>query len=205
MAGSKIPIRKVCEHCGGEVKAQKVSTRFCSHTCANRAYKQRKREERVQNTEVETQKAIREQPVAHLKDRPYLSVADTAALLGLTVQGVYKQIYSGRLRASKLSSRLTVIRREDIEWMLAEDLISEYQERKRLFLNFIVQRKFVSFIRSHALRSSGLARGKTSPELTTEDELIGAKSILMLTLLRVSLTPILQNGVQRMRLKSDLG
>ncbi|TFH95235.1 helix-turn-helix domain-containing protein [Porphyromonas levii] len=120
MAGSKIPIKKICEHCGAEFTAQKVSTRFYSHTCASRAYKARKRVERVKKTEVETQRVIQEQPVAHLKDRPYLSVAETAALLGLTVQGVYKQIYSGRLRASKLSSRLTLIRREDIDWMLAE-------------------------------------------------------------------------------------
>lgn len=97
MAGSKIPIRKVCEYCSKEFTAQKVSTRFCSHTCASRAYKQRKRKERVQNIEVETQKTIQEQPIAHLKDRPYLSVAETATLLGITPQGVYKQIYSERL------------------------------------------------------------------------------------------------------------
>ena len=59
MAGSKIPIKKLCEHCGVEFIAQKVSTRFCSHTCASRAYKQRKREQRVETTE----KAVKERKV----------------------------------------------------------------------------------------------------------------------------------------------
>lgn len=39
MATSNFRIKKICEWCGKEFEAQKVSTRFCSHRCANFAYK----------------------------------------------------------------------------------------------------------------------------------------------------------------------
>ena len=40
----KLRFKKHCEFCGTEFTAQKSSTRFCSHMCASRAYKARKRQ-----------------------------------------------------------------------------------------------------------------------------------------------------------------
>ena len=40
MAKSNIRIKKICEWCGQEFVAQKVTTKYCSHRCANLAYKQ---------------------------------------------------------------------------------------------------------------------------------------------------------------------
>lgn len=48
MATSNFRIKKICEWCGKEFEAQKVSTRFCSHRCANFAYKRAIRKKRVQ-------------------------------------------------------------------------------------------------------------------------------------------------------------
>lgn len=44
MATSSIRIKKICQWCGTEFEAQKVSTKYCSHRCANLAYKQATRE-----------------------------------------------------------------------------------------------------------------------------------------------------------------
>ena len=52
MTASKIPIKKVCEHCKQEFVAWKTTTKYCSHQCNSRAYKSKRREERVQRTEV---------------------------------------------------------------------------------------------------------------------------------------------------------
>ena len=54
MATSNFRIKKICEWCGKEFEAQKVSTRFCSHRCANFAYKRAIRKKRVQTTESQT-------------------------------------------------------------------------------------------------------------------------------------------------------
>ena len=134
MAKSNELIKKVCERCGNVFYAQKVTTRYCSHTCNSRAYKANKRKERVKAAEALTYRTIQEKPIEQLKDRPFLSIAETATLLGLSLQGVYKQIYAGRLRASKITSRLSVVRREDIEQMLAERPYEKRQPRDAIVI-----------------------------------------------------------------------
>lgn len=134
MAKSNELIKKMCEWCGNVFYAQKVTTRYCSHTCNSRAYKANKRKERVKATEALTYRTIQEKPIEQLKDRPFLSIAETATLLGLSLQGVYKQIYAGRLRASKITSRLSVVRREDIEQMLAERPYEKRQPRDAIVI-----------------------------------------------------------------------
>jgi mobilizable transposon, tnpA protein len=134
MAKSNELIKKVCEWCGNVFYAQKVTTRYCSHTCNSRAYKANKRKERVKAAEALTYRTIQEKPIEQLKDRPFLSIAETATLLGLSLQGVYKQIYAGRLRASKITSRLSVVRREDIEQMLAERPYEKRQPRDAIVI-----------------------------------------------------------------------
>lgn len=134
MAKSNELIKKVCEWCGNIFYAQKVTTRYCSHTCNSRSYKANKRKERVKAAEALTYRTIQEKPIEQLKDRPFLSIAETATLLGLSLQGVYKQIYAGRLRASKITSRLSVVRREDIERMLAERPYEKRQPRDAIVI-----------------------------------------------------------------------
>ena len=56
--------------------------------------------------------------ISAIKEKDYLTVAETAQVLGMTRQGVYKLIYRGDLVAAKLSSRLTLIKRDSIDKML---------------------------------------------------------------------------------------
>ena len=118
MATSSIRIKKICQWCGAEFEAQKVSTKYCSHRCANLAYKQATREKRVKQVEAETHFIKSEKPKENVKDKEYLSIAQASILLGLSLQAVYKMIYAGHLAAYKLSSRLSFVRREDIDKML---------------------------------------------------------------------------------------
>ena len=118
MATSSIRIKKICQWCGAEFEAQKVSTKYCSHRCANLAYKQATREKRVKQVEAETHFIKSEKPKENVKDKEYLSIAQASVLLGLSLQAVYKMIYAGPLAAYKLSSRLSFVRREDIDKML---------------------------------------------------------------------------------------
>ena len=118
MATSSIRIKKICQWCGAEFEAQKVSTKYCSHRCANLAYKQATREKRVKQVEAETHFIKSEKPKENVKDKEYLSIAQASVLLGLSLQAVYKMIYAGHLAAYKLSSRLSFVKRVDIDEML---------------------------------------------------------------------------------------
>lgn len=51
-------------------------------------------------------------------NQDYMSIAEAASLLGVTRMTVYNLIYSNVLRASKITSRLTFVRRCDIDAML---------------------------------------------------------------------------------------
>jgi len=135
MATSKMKIKKVCEWCGTTFYAQKLTTRFCSHRCNNLAYKETVRQKRIQEVETKVQTIISEQPISdqkclewfekvhdytwgHFKDKEYLSFKEAATLLGLSKQAVYKMVYAGKLQAFRISSRLSFIRKKDIDRMV---------------------------------------------------------------------------------------
>lgn len=118
MATSKTKIKKVCEWCGSTFYAQKVTTRFCSHRCNNLAYKEAIRQKRMQEVETKVQAVISEQPISDFKDKEYLSFKEAATLLGLSKQAIYKMVYAGKLQAFRISSRLSFIRKGDIDRML---------------------------------------------------------------------------------------
>ena len=118
MTTSSIRITKICQWCGVEFVAQKVSTKYCSHRCANLAYKQAVRDKRVKEAEAETLSIKLEKPIENVKDKEYLSFAQAGKLLGLSRQAVYNMVKAGNLKASKISSRLSFIRRVDIDAML---------------------------------------------------------------------------------------
>ena len=130
MAKSNIRIKKICEWCGQEFVAQKVTTKYCSHRCANLAYKQAIRAKRIQQEEQRIQIVKTEKPLMDIKDKEYLSIAQAATLLGLSLQAVYKMIYTGHLAAYKLSSRLSFVRQSDIKEMLKRN-----DNLKTLFLS----------------------------------------------------------------------
>ena len=118
MATSKMKIKKVCEWCGTTFYAQKLTTRFCSHRCNNLAYKETIRQKRIQEVENKVQTIISEQPIFEFKDKEYLSFKEAATLLGLSKQAIYKMVYVGKLQAFRISSRLSFIRKGDIDRML---------------------------------------------------------------------------------------
>lgn len=118
MATSSIRITKICQWCGVEFEAQKVSTKYCSHRCANLAYKQAVRDKRVKQAEAETLSVKLEKPIENVKDKEYLSFSQVGKLLGVSRQAVYNMVKAGNLKASKISSRLSFIKRANIEAML---------------------------------------------------------------------------------------
>lgn len=128
MASSSIRIKKVCEWCGEVFYAQKTTTRYCSHRCNSKAYKEITRNKRIQDTETKTDILISQQPIQIIKDKEFLSFAEAGTLLGISRQAVYKIVAAGHLKASKISSRLSFIKRNDIENMIEN---KPYEKRNK--------------------------------------------------------------------------
>lgn len=126
---STIKLPKFCDHCGKAFIAQKTTTQYCGHPCASRAYKQRKREEKV-NAEFKNQQSkiaspspvvateTLSNPIAdnhtNLREKEFLSILEVATLLGASRWTIQRMIKSNRLPVAKLDSR-TIIKRASID------------------------------------------------------------------------------------------
>ena len=99
-----------CACCGREFTAYSEVQKYCSVGCADEAKKERKKrhEDFLRAAE----------PVVGLRQQEYLTFSRAAILMGCSRQYVYKLVNQGKLKASRISSRMAIIRRADIESML---------------------------------------------------------------------------------------
>ena len=130
MSSSNLKMRKICEWCGTEFEAQKSTTHYCSHLCNSRAYKAKKRTQIKAIVEKQTDEAIKNLPIAGFKDNEFLKCAQAAVILGVSRKTVYNLIESGKLKAARLSSRMTLIRRKDIDALLEIEIPYEPKQKK---------------------------------------------------------------------------
>lgn len=156
MATSNIRIRKICAWCGKDFEAQKISTQYCSHRCSQFAYKDRKRQEKKERTEKDIVRTQRSKAVENIKEKEYLTVIETAKLLGFTRDGIYKLIYRGILKAHRISSHWTVIYRKDIDEMISSrpfnpdrstrkdyEIITEFYTTKEVLEKFSISNSWL--------------------------------------------------------------
>lgn len=94
-----------------------MTTKCCSDLCAKRLYKQRKRDELSGKAHQEVKDFI-EKPMSVIKEKDFLSVAETCALLGVSRWTVYKAVEERRLVATKIGRR-TIISRQGINALFA--------------------------------------------------------------------------------------
>jgi len=130
MARAKQTIRKVCEHCRNEFEAGKATSRYCSHKCNSAALKAAKRKEVIRHIESLTKKKKDENVKADISNRPYLNVAETAALLSVCNKTVYNLARTGKLKVTRISQRLTFISRKSIDELLEANTVYEALQPK---------------------------------------------------------------------------
>ena len=127
MATSKFRVLRTCEFCGKELYAQKDSTRYCSKRCNELAYKQRRRQRQI----TEAEAGILQKPIEEVGNKEFLSLQDASVLFGITKRSVYNLIYNGELQAFKFSSRMTFVRKADIEIMFEGHLYTKKVKPER--------------------------------------------------------------------------
>lgn len=103
--------QRKCENCGKVFVIRSGNQRYCCEACAEQAKQNRKKRRNDFINAVE--------PLIDLHNQEYLSFSKAALLMGCTRQYIYKLVGQGRLKASRLSSRMSLIRRTDIESLLA--------------------------------------------------------------------------------------
>ena len=111
---SKIEVQRICQYCGNEFTARTTVTKYCSHRCGSLANKAKKRAEKVQKSNTET-KQIKTKPIEELKAREFLTVTQVSKLIGCSRQNVYNLINTGKLKATNILLKKTIVKRSDLD------------------------------------------------------------------------------------------
>ena len=111
MPGISLEIRRKCKVCGKVFLAKTLDSQFCSKRCGDVF---RKRQRDAEKREVRLSKIILQIPEA----REYISVKEAVAIFGVERDTIYRLIRKGRIPAINLGTRLTRIKREDLEQLL---------------------------------------------------------------------------------------
>lgn len=133
---SNISVYRICGFCDSEFLAKKTTTKYCSLKCASKDYKQRLKNKKIENSNLQTIK-IKNQPLIDLKDKEFLNVRQLALLLGFSIKTVYRLINTKRINAYNFSERKTLIRRCDINALFEkpqigfEVVLRPIEQRKR--------------------------------------------------------------------------
>jgi len=130
---SNIQVQRICQHCGTEFTARTTVTKYCSHRCGSLANKTKKRAEKVQKSNTET-KQVKTKPIEELKAKEFLTVSDVSKLIGCSRQNVYKLINTGKLKATNILEKKTIVRRCDLDKLFIEvpetETIPEQQKQE---------------------------------------------------------------------------
>jgi excisionase family DNA binding protein len=116
---SNIRIQRICLHCGNDFTARTTSTLFCSRPCNAAAYKAKQMAVKIEQSNKETQR-IKSQPIEELKALEFLTVTQVSKLIGCSRQAVYNLINTGKLKATNILLKKTIIKRADIDELFKE-------------------------------------------------------------------------------------
>ena len=104
-----MPKTRKCAYCGKVFTTNSGMQKYCSEECAEQAKETKKKRQR------DFLRAV--VPMMELQQQEYLTFSKAAILLGCTRQYVYKLVEQGKLPASRLSNRMALVRKSDIEKM----------------------------------------------------------------------------------------
>ena len=150
-------VKRICQWCGKPFMAKKTTTNYCSPQCSKRGYKNRMKERRMEMREFQEMLEVK----SKLESQEYFTFSQAARLMGVSRQYVYKLVKEDKLRASRLSSRMSLIRRTDIELMLKtkpyevlrpkdEFDVTEYYTAEQIAEKYKVNAKWVwTYTRQH--------------------------------------------------------
>ena len=109
---SNIEIIKRCGWCGKEFVARKTSTEYCSHRCSGLAYKERKRQQKLEAFKIEYVKSSDE--VTEIEKLEFLSPTQLCQLLGISRATIYRYFADNAITTVQFKGK-TLIRRKDVD------------------------------------------------------------------------------------------
>ncbi len=111
---SNLYIPKTCKHCGNAFTARTTVTQYCGNPCAKKAYKARKRKEKIQSTlnadMKQKNEVVEVQNPNAVNNKDFLSVTEASQLIGVSRWTIQRMIQQGRLKAVPFGRKRIVAR-----------------------------------------------------------------------------------------------
>ena len=117
---SNLYIPKTCEYCEKAFVARTTVTKCCSSNCSKRAYKARKRQNKIQMTieqDLNKPKLVKRESTptpTSLNSKGFLSISDASQLIGVSRWTIQRMVKKGQLKAVPFG-RKHIIKRTQIE------------------------------------------------------------------------------------------
>lgn len=130
MGVSNLKIPKICEQCEKPFEAKTMTTRFCSHLCADKNGKKRKKQEKeLKEREKVLEKYV--DKIAVLQLREFISVGEAVILFGISKSTIHRLIKRKVIRSVNLGERLTRINKLELEKLFSPIIIDEKEKEKQ--------------------------------------------------------------------------
>lgn len=130
LVSSNIKINRICEYCGKDFIAKTTVTKFCGLKCNSKAYKQKNRQAKIKISQLQMTE-IRQKPMEELKAKEFLLVKDAAALLNSSRQMIYNLINTGKLSATNIQKKKTLISRREIDKLIFQEPVVPLITKKK--------------------------------------------------------------------------
>ena len=122
MMSSNIQVERVCLYCNCKFIARTTKTKYCSHRCNSRHYKQLAKEEKIAVSNIQSSamgllKTKVDFP--ELDNKPFLTINESSALLNVSPVTLRRWIKEGMIQTQRIGKK-HIIKRADIDSMLAK-------------------------------------------------------------------------------------
>ncbi len=113
---SNIRITRICQYCGDSFTAKTTVTKYCGENCSRRAYKLRLKEDKIQQSNIDTATVLNQDWVkASQKD--YLNVKETCVFMGISRTTLWRLIKNKSLGVKNIG-RKRIFRKTELERFL---------------------------------------------------------------------------------------
>jgi excisionase family DNA binding protein len=110
---SNIRITRICQYCDTAFTAKTTVTKYCGDNCAKRAYKERKKKEKIESSHQETER-VSNYKWHEVNERDFLNIRETCLLLGISRATLWR-LTKEKLIKSKSIGTKRIFRRADID------------------------------------------------------------------------------------------
>jgi excisionase family DNA binding protein len=114
---SNLNYLKQCLFCLDYFEAKTLYTKYCTHKCNSRHYKQLAREKKINAVQADTKKQASDVPflrLVEIQQKVFLTITEAALFVGVSTRTIERMIASSTISVSRFNRRV-LIKRQDLE------------------------------------------------------------------------------------------